>query len=97
MIGLRATPVSHAALATAGASHVSTRGSNGFGMRYSRPNDMLFTPYAFSTTSGTSSFASFARACDAAIFISLLIAFARTSRAPRKMNGKPRTLFTWFG
>ena len=22
---------------------------------------------------------------------------ARTSSAPRKMNGNPRTLFTWFG
>ena len=89
--------MSHAALATAGASHVRTRGSNGFGIRYSRPKAMLFTPYAFSTTSGTSSFASAARARAAAIFISLLMAVDRTSRAPRKMNGKPRTLFTWFG
>jgi hypothetical protein len=33
----------------------------------------------------------------AAIFISSLIAVARTSSAPRKMKGKPRTLLTWFG
>ena len=33
----------------------------------------------------------------AASFISSLILDERTSRAPRKMNGKPRTLLTWFG
>ena len=33
----------------------------------------------------------------AASFISSLIAVARTSRAPRKMNGKPSTLLTWLG
>ncbi len=30
-------------------------------------------------------------------FISSLMRLARTSRAPRKMNGKPSTLLTWFG
>ena len=37
------------------------------------------------------------RAWDAAIFISSLISRAATSRAPRKMKGKPRTLLTWLG
>ena len=46
------------------------------------------------TASGTSSRASAASARVAAIFISSLIARARTSSAPRKMNGKPRTLLT---
>jgi hypothetical protein len=41
--------------------------------------------------------ASEASARVAASFISSLIVVARTSSAPRKMNGKPRTLFTWFG
>ncbi len=36
-------------------------------------------------------------ASEAAIFIASLICVAPTSRAPRKMNGKQRTLFTWFG
>ena len=38
-----------------------------------------------------------ARAFTAAICISVLIQEARTSSAPRKINGKPKTLFTWFG
>ena len=33
----------------------------------------------------------------AAIFISSFTVVARASSAPRKMNGKPRTLLTWFG
>jgi hypothetical protein len=41
--------------------------------------------------------ASVARAVAAAIFIPSLTPRARTSSAPRKMNGKPNTLFTWFG
>ena len=49
------------------------------------------------TLSGTSSRASSASARVAAIFISSLISVARTSSAPRKMNGKPRTLLTWLG
>ena len=47
--------------------------------------------------SGTSSLASAASARVAASFISSLMVVARTSSAPRKMNGKPRTLFTWLG
>ena len=94
VIGTRATPVSIAAFAIAGASQSRTRGSNGFGIIYWRPNSILLPPYARITESGTSSFASFARACDAASFISSLIALARTSSVPRKMNGNPRTLFT---
>ena len=86
-----------AAFATAGATHSSTRGSSGFGMMYSRPKWNLSPLYARETESGTSSFASAARAFAAAIFISSVIAFARTSSAPRKMYGNPRTLFTWFG
>jgi len=50
-----------------------------------------------STSSGTASFARFASAWTAAIFISSLIADAWTSRAPRKMNGNPSTLLTWLG
>src|SRR5207249_2153129 len=49
------------------------------------------------TESGTSSLASAASARVAAISISPLIFLARTSSAPRKMKGKPSTLFTWFG
>jgi len=41
--------------------------------------------------------ASAARARAAAIFISMLIALARTSSAPRNRKGKPSTLLTWFG
>jgi len=41
--------------------------------------------------------ASAASARVAAISISSLIFLARTSSAPRKMNGKPSTLFTWLG
>jgi hypothetical protein len=36
-------------------------------------------------------------ALAAASFISSVMAVARTSSAPRKMYGKPRTLLTWFG
>src|SRR5256885_16995439 len=54
-------------------------------------------PYARVTDSGTSSLASAASARVAAISISSLIFLARTSSAPRKMNGNPSTLFTWFG
>ncbi len=50
-----------------------------------------------STESGTSSLASAASARVAASFISSLMVVARTSSAPRKMNGKPRTLLTWLG
>ena len=42
-------------------------------------------------------FASAASARVAAIFISSFTSVARASSAPRKMNGKPRTLLTWFG
>ena len=38
-----------------------------------------------------------ASALVAASFISSLMVVARTSRAPRKMKGKPRTLLTWLG
>ena len=49
------------------------------------------------TLSGTSCRASSASAREAASFISSLIALARTSSAPRKMPGNPRTLLTWLG
>ncbi len=97
VIGSRATPDLIAASATAGATQSSTRKSKGFGIRYSRPNRNSWPPYAFETESGTSIFASAASACEAAFFISSLISVARTSSAPRKMNGKPRTLLTWLG
>ena len=38
-----------------------------------------------------------ARASTAAFFISSLTCVAPTSRAPRKMNGKHRTLLIWLG
>ena len=38
-----------------------------------------------------------AMAFTAAISISSLMVVAPTSSAPRKMNGKHRTLLTWFG
>src|SRR5213075_1718794 len=44
VIGARATPDFIAASATAGATHRSTRWSNGFGIRYSRPNRKLWPP-----------------------------------------------------
>ncbi len=95
-IGLRATPVSMAALATAGGTVEISRGSNGTGMMYSGPY-FGRAPYRAATSSGTSSRARLASACAAAIFISMLMVEARTSRAPRKMNGKPRILLTWLG
>ena len=49
------------------------------------------------TSSGTSSRASMASASAAATFMLSLMVLARTSSAPRKMKGKPRTLLTWFG
>ena len=41
--------------------------------------------------------AAHAIACAAAIFISSLIVFALTSKAPLNMYGKPIRLLTWFG
>ena len=38
-----------------------------------------------------------AMALTQATFISSLMVVAPTSRAPRKMNGKHRTLLTWLG
>ena len=38
-----------------------------------------------------------ASAVTQAIFIASLMVVAPTSSAPRKMKGKHRTLFTWFG
>jgi hypothetical protein len=93
----RADPSSTAACATAGATQSSTRGSNGFGMRYCGPNASRTPPYASDTPSGTSSRASAASARAAATFIPELIRRARTSSAPRNMNGKHSALLTWFG
>ena len=97
VIGRRATPEVIAASATAGATQRSTRKSKGLGIRYSRPKRKDWPPYARDTESGTSIFASDARALDAAIFMASLISRARTSSAPRKMKGKPSTLLTWLG
>ena len=52
---------------------------------------------AFGYISEDSMRANPAMARTAAIFISSLISVAPTSRAPRKMNGKHRTLLTWLG
>ncbi len=96
-IGRDATPLSIAARATAGATRVISRGSKGFGIRYSGPKLRLVIPYADATTSLCSSCARPAMACTAATSICVVIVVAPTSSAPRKMNGKHRTLFTWFG
>ena len=72
-------------------------GSKGFGIRYSGPNASPLEPYAADTTSDCSARARSATACTAAISISRVIVVAPTSSAPRNMNGKHRTLLTWFG
>ena len=96
-IGRVATPLVIAPSATAGAMRVINRGSNGFGIRYSGPKLRLVMPYAEATMSLCSSCARLAMARTAAISISVVIVVAPTSSAPRKMNGKHRTLLTWFG
>src|ERR1035437_1380597 len=95
-IGFRGTPGSMAAFATAGGNRGKKPGGEGtrgvyFGPYFGR------APYRAATSSGTSSRARLASACAAAIFISILMVEARTSSAPRKMNGKPRILLTWLG
>ncbi len=79
-----------AAFATAGATLVISLGSRGLGMMYSRPKTRFLALYALFTVSGTFSLARSARAFTAAIFISSLMALALTSRAPLKINGKPK-------
>ncbi len=74
-----------------------SRGSNGFGIRYSGPNESDSPEYAWATMSDCSACASSAIARMHASFISSVIVVAPTSSAPRKMNGKHSTLFTWFG
>ena len=74
-----------------------SRGSKALGMMYSGPKRSDLPAPAPATSSGTSSRASSASASAAAIFIASLMVLARTSSAPRKMKGKPRTLLTWFG
>ena len=96
-IGRVATPLAIAACATAGAMRVISRGSNGLGIRYSGPNARFVMPYAEATTSLCSSCASAAIASTAASSIAVVTVVAPTSSAPRKMNGKHRTLLTWFG
>ena len=92
-----ATPVSIAAFATAAGITLISLGSKVDGIIYSLPYRGLSPPIAATTSSGTSSFAKFAIACAAATFISSLIVFDLTSRAPLNMYGKPIKLFTWFG
>ena len=58
---------------------------------------MFFSLYAMFTISGTGVLASSASAFTAASFMASLICVARTSSAPRKIYGKPSTLFTWLG
>ena len=96
-IGLRATPESMAALATATGTLTMRRGSNGAGMMYSGPNVGRRPKKAVVTWSGTSARASSASASAAAIFMASLIVEACTSSAPRKMKGKPSTLLIWLG
>ena len=70
------------------------------GMNQWKSAHAVDTPHrtlAEATSSGTSSRASCASARVAATFISMLMVLARTSSAPRKMYGKPRTLLTWLG
>ena len=80
-----AMPSLTAASATALASQISTRASNGFGMRYSGPNCICSPPSAAATSSGTGCLASSAIAWVAAIFMHSVISLALTSSAPRKM------------
>ena len=94
LLSMPAIPSATAASATADATHTSTRRSNGLGMMYSLPNWMLSSPYACETVSGTGSLARAASALVAAIFIPAVIPLAMQSSAPRKMYGKPSTLFT---
>ena len=51
LIGRSATPLSAAACATAGAILIISRGSNGLGIRYSRPKASCWPAYAAATTS----------------------------------------------
>ena len=81
----------------AGAIFTMRRGSKGRGIKYSGPKLTSWWPYAFATMSDCSASARSAIAFTAASFISSLIVVAPTSSAPRKMNGKQRTLLTWFG
>jgi hypothetical protein len=62
-----------------------------------RPEAPALAAVGRATTSDGGSRASSAMASTAASFISSLIVVAPTSSAPRKMNGKHRTLLTWFG
>ena len=77
-----------------GGTRLIRRGSNAFGMMYSAPKVSRRPEEAECTSSGTSSRASCASASAAAIFMASLMVLARTSSAPRKMYGKPRTLLT---
>ena len=96
-MGRVATPESMAACATAGAILAIRRGSNGLGIRYSVPNFNSSPPYAPATTSFDSANAKSAIARTVASFMASLMVVAPTSNAPRKMNGKHKTLLTWFG
>src|SRR5262249_6826029 len=80
---VRAASVQIAASATATGTWVSRRRSNGFGIRYSRPNSSRTGPSPGSGVAGSRASAAIARV--AASFIGSLIARARTSSAPRKM------------
>ena len=74
------------------------RGSNGLGMRYSGPNAQVLDAVRRARRCPTARpCARSAIARTQASFIASLIVVAPTSSAPRKMNGKHRTLFTWFG
>src|SRR6478672_993001 len=76
-IGRVATPESIAAFATAGAIITMSRGSNGFGIRYSGPNRRFsWRLYAVATMSDCSIVARSASARTQASFIASLIAVA---------------------
>src|SRR5690606_23966023 len=77
----RAAPVFLAASATAWATAGTTRESKGEGMMHSAVGSGIRPAMAWA----------------AAIFMAQFSSVARTSRAPRKMPGKPSTLLIWLG
>ena len=86
-----------AALATAGGSSTIRRGVERLGDQVVGPEAQLVDAVGSGHGLGRRHAGEPASASTQAIFIASLIVVAPTSRAPRKMNGKQRTLLTWFG
>ena len=81
-----------AAFAIATGSSNINLGSNGVGIIYSLPKLNSLPGIALLTSSGTGYFVSYARANEAAIFISSLICFDLVSNVALNKNGKHITL-----